>query len=808
MPIQPSTHSSRLGGRWLPRTLTGRVYGLYTVTLLVFTLAGLLLFCRWEFDRQVERARDDARALLSVLAPPVIESAVIGDYDSINRVLTRAVGQSSVREISYTDTQGGIVRAADPPAGLAASPARFLALVRARLGDESTAIEVGGRRYGRLSVALSAQTIADDLWSLIRSACALGVGGLLAGLLLIRWPLRRWLGNLDRLRTFEAEIQAGGFDPARVLADDAPIEFRQAFAVLDRAVRQVQAQREQAAGTLDAIGDAVFTTDGQGQVVFVNAAAQALLGCPLERVAGQPLGAWLPGLDAVNILEPDWVHHRIEWPHPDGTARVFDAKRAVLRQGEEVTGQVISCRDVTEQHRLDLALKAEYRRRDAAVAALRVALESEGGTTEQQPGAVQATDGDIERVSRGVSRLVTRMQERSGQLDAIFTLSPDGFVSFDAERRVRYVSPGFCQLTGLVHERVMGLDESSLFEALQPLCSRSGGAALAGLRLAAFGSEHDGLLVDLDPADPLVALAPGLAPRAGQRMLVELMQPVRRTLEIALRRSEASAVAAVLHLRDVTREKEVEQMKSDFLTLAAHELRTPMSSIYGFTEILIARELPPARQKDVLQRVHRQSQVMIAILNELLDLARIEARRGKDFVPEEIDAAELALRAVAEFQPPADRAPPQLELPRGLARVRVDPGRMQQALRNLLSNAYKYSPNGGPVRVQLLTPHEVGVHGGPRRVGLMVQDEGLGLSPEQLEHVGERFYRADKSGNIPGTGLGVSIVREVVELHGGAMQVQSALGRGSRFTLWLPALLPEGPTALEDPHLSAAALSI
>jgi len=105
-------------------------------------------------------------------------------------------------------------------------------------------------------------------------------------------------------------------------------------------------------------------------------------------------------------------------------------------------------------------------------------------------------------------------------------------------------------------------------------------------------------------------------------------------------------------------------------------------------------------------------------------------------------------------------------------------------LDNLLSNAYKYSTDGGEVLLQLVerrTPR------GGAQVGLCVQDHGMGMTAEQLQRVGERFYRVDASGNIPGTGLGVSLAREVLQLHGGSLQIESSIGVGSRCTAWLPA---------------------
>ena len=116
--------------------------------------------------------------------------------------------------------------------------------------------------------------------------------------------------------------------------------------------------------------------------------------------------------------------------------------------------------------------------------------------------------------------------------------------------------------------------------------------------------------------------------------------------------------------------------------------------------------------------------------------------------------------------------------------VRGDRKKLMQAVRNIVSNAYKYSPQGGLVSVSVL--HDMARGGRQARVGVRVQDHGMGMTPEQSARVFERFYRADASGNIPGTGLGMSLVKEIIELHGGTVDLQSEWGVGTSVTLWVP----------------------
>jgi PAS domain S-box-containing protein len=362
------------------------------------------------------------------------------------------------------------------------------------------------------------------------------------------------------------------------------------------------------------------------------------------------------------------------------------------------------------------------------------------------------------------------IRDRTEQLNAIFDLSPDGFLSFDAAHRVKYVSPAFTRLTGLDHNELLGLDEASFAERLANRC----------IPEARF---------------PEIAVLRGKAMTGSQKrqQIIELAGSDRRVLEVGLRESQVETVSQILYLRDITHETEVDRIKSEFLSHAAHELRTPMASIYGFTELLIAQEFDKTEHREFLDIIYKQSELMISIINELLDLARIEAKRGKDFSIAAVDAQALLQDIVAGFKAPDNRASPVTPAAAGPLWVRADRNKLTQAISNVLSNAYKYSPDGG--EVDLVLTESPGDGDARRRIGIRIIDHGIGMTPEQLARVCERFYRADTSGKIPGTGLGMSIVKEIVELHGGELEITSAVGTGSTVTIWLPDVRAFGPSA-------------
>jgi PAS domain S-box-containing protein len=358
------------------------------------------------------------------------------------------------------------------------------------------------------------------------------------------------------------------------------------------------------------------------------------------------------------------------------------------------------------------------------------------------------------------------LHDQFARLDTIFALSPDGFVSFDGQGRPVSINPAFERLTGLSRCDLIGLDGRQFDARLAERVIERNPPGLAQWR-----PEHSDA-----PADAAITTD-----------VLVLRGPPRRVTVCSRRDCDAPNVSCVLQLRDITRETEVDRMKSEFLSTAAHELRTPMASIRGFSDLLMMRKFDEERTRDLLQTINRQSIWLTDMINELLDLARIEARKGNDFRLEVVALQDTVTAAIETLLVPGDaRRVVQQGLPPGadtLPLVRIDRQKIRQALTNVLSNAYKYSPGGGTIELTLRQREQ----GGNAQVGIAVRDEGIGMSPEHAKRAFERFFRADASGNIPGTGLGLALVKEIVELHGGQVELLSHLGEGTTVTMWLPA---------------------
>jgi PAS domain S-box-containing protein len=360
-----------------------------------------------------------------------------------------------------------------------------------------------------------------------------------------------------------------------------------------------------------------------------------------------------------------------------------------------------------------------------------------------------------------------RLKERTSQLDSVFNVSPDGFLIFDANGKAIDVNPAFLAMTGLERNLVIGNNEYMISD------------------------EHEINSVLEYLSDPNQPFLSSLDASESQIDTLTLIRPnlrvLKRTLRV-MRNQEEVPIGRVMYLRDVTHETEVSRMKSEFLATAAHELRTPMASIYGFAELLMMQDFDESTRKDLIETIHRQANRLVNLLNELLDLARIEARTGKDFKIVSQPIASLIEATATAFSPADQRQRLEIELPPDLPSMAVDGAKFQQALGNVISNAFKYSPNGGAIKLSILEPQVVDDLPSPFQLGIAVRDHGLGLTGEQLSRVFERFYRADDSGNIPGTGLGLNLVKEIIERHGGQVEIQSQFGEGTEVILWFPRL--------------------
>ncbi|WJV31508.1 ATP-binding protein [Rossellomorea sp. AcN35-11] len=232
-------------------------------------------------------------------------------------------------------------------------------------------------------------------------------------------------------------------------------------------------------------------------------------------------------------------------------------------------------------------------------------------------------------------------------------------------------------------------------------------------------------------------------------------------------------------------------MKSEFVSTVSHELRTPLSSVLGFTELMLTKELKPERTKKYLTTIYQEAKRLTSLINDFLDVQRMESGR-QTFEKKYEDVTPIIQQVIDNQRVNAPNHSFNLARDTDYTIVLGDKDKLSQAFTNLISNAIKYSPDGGTITVLFRE--------GEESIFIEVRDEGLGIPQDAIPNLFTKFYRVDNSDRrrIGGTGLGLTIVKEIIETHDGEISVSSEVGKGSVFTVRLPMVTLE--TFKEDEH--------
>jgi len=278
----------------------------------------------------------------------------------------------------------------------------------------------------------------------------------------------------------------------------------------------------------------------------------------------------------------------------------------------------------------------------------------------------------LHALKHDADQLADRLRGRTEQLATIMELSLNGVVYFDSRKQIQHVNTALLNMLSLKRLTVFDLNIEALDEWIGDLLVESEACRR-----------------------PLAALMNGSADGMRGLLLIKLPRPATIRVDSAC----STDGGWVFYLRDVTHETEVDRMKHEFLETAAHELRTPMTSVFGFTELLLSRLVPEVQRRDMLETIQHHSKLLINMVNEMLDLTRIEARQGKDLKREPHRLGGLVDEVTTLFAQQGIAGRLQVNLIRPETRLDVDAGKVIRAYTNVMSNAFKYSPDGGVVTI-------------------------------------------------------------------------------------------------------------
>ena len=519
-------------------------------------------------------------------------------------------------------------------------------------------------------------------------------------------------------------------------------------------------QREWLQVTLAAIGEGVVAADAAGRVRFLNAAAQRLTGWRADEASARPVGELLQLFDERNgapIDSPLQAALRLRVAANaggdpalrarDGSVRAVDINAAPIIDGADgVAGAVLVLRDAAAHRRAERAMREAYAELDQRVVRRTAALE----------------------------RASAALQERNALLNAITTSTPDLIFAKDRQGRMLMGNPAWARAAGRAGEHP-GLDDNERIVV-------DTGEAMMLEEIIGRDDEQKIYLTTKSPLRDeqgrvmgLIGIATDITER--KRAQGELEKSI-----VAEQRLRAEAERA-------------NRAKDEFLAIVSHELRSPLNALRGWSHLLATtRPLDAALVERGTQAIMRNVDSQTRLIDDLLDTSRIVS--GKLNIERRIaNLVEIVHAALEAARPGARMKSIDLRFVPDEATLMVvgDAGRLQQLVSNLVSNAVKFTPERGAVQVSLLRNGE--------RIQLQVRDNGIGIAPEFLPHVFDRFTQADTSSTrrAGGLGIGLALVRHIAHLHGGQVRADSGgIGRGAVFTVELPAAPQQAALAVAE----------
>ena len=363
---------------------------------------------------------------------------------------------------------------------------------------------------------------------------------------------------------------------------------------------------------------------------------------------------------------------------------------------------------------------------------------------------------------------VEKLTEEEKKMTAIVNSIAEGLILVDSNNRVLHINPAA--------ERLLNISADSIDKDITEIIQND--------ELIHIFEEDQRQILQHKPTDQIPSKNEGINLISEVTLARYDEKLVLRIIASPFLNENGLILGTVYLFDDITREKEIDQMKSDFISLVSHELRTPLTSIIGFVSFILDGKAGAIndRQRNSLARVQRQSKRLAALINDLLDISRIESGRIQmDQAP--ISLLEIVTQRIEEIRPQADEKSIRLALtaPESAPNILGDEARMGQVFTNLVGNAIKFTPDNGEVNVK--------VEADGNLLHVEVIDTGPGIPPEERQKIFDKFYQLSdiSTRQQGGSGLGLSISKSIVEAHGGKLWIDDGnQGKGSNFQFVLP----------------------
>ena len=504
---------------------------------------------------------------------------------------------------------------------------------------------------------------------------------------------------------------------------------------LRREEEQSLGHEEKFRSVAEAAPDAIISGDITGKIIYWNDAAQKLFGYEEKEIVGKLISDLMPE------RYKEAYQNEIERMRTSGESRVIGKTvelHGVNKSGTEFplelslstwktgkgryyTGII---RDITERKQAEEELK-KYR---------------------------DHLEDLIEERTKTLSESLTETEEARDQINGILKSVSDGLVVTDLNNRVIMMNRAAEDLLGVRFSEVgnrstdFAIKDETLREKIRETLNK----------------KTTGYTFDFE--------------WTGESESEDILRA--RTSVIFDKSGEQTGIITIFH--NVTHEREIDRMKSEFISTAAHELRTPLTSIRGFSEILLTRDnLKKSDKTKYLTYIQDQSETLSKIISDLLDISRIESGKSLVLQKEKCLVGDAIKQITEPYIEQLPKKSIRVHLPKKKIELFLDKEKMAQVLENLLSNAVKYSPDIVDIDITAEIKDE--------SLYVIMEDKGIGMTPEQLEKIYDKFYRVDTSNTgITGTGLGMSIAKAIVEAHEGEIWVESELGKGSKVSFKIP----------------------